>query len=258
MDLFPLTRSEIPDFDLLTYCSHGGLPMIYSSDEPWLDLRDYAHLYLKEEVMAEGIVRKVDHYAKFLDVIGRGSGEELNYQQISNDSGVAPRTVAHFVEILKDTLLAYELEPYRQTKSRKAVAKSKIYLFDVGVANYFAGRKSLLTRSPEFGRSFEHFLIQEIRAYLGYHQQDLPMTYWRTLGGAFEVDCLIGNEAAIEIKAAESFQEQHLRGLRALKEEKQFKNYYLVSRDPVPRVVSGIHVIPYGDFLDRLWAHDIC
>lgn len=254
LQLFPLTSQELTDFDLLKYCRYGGLPLIYQSDEPWRDLKEYVHLYLKEEITAEAVVRRVDHFARFLDVIGQASGEELNYQQIASDSGVPPRTVANFVEVLKDTLLAFELEPYKKTKKRKAISKSKIFMFDVGVANYLAGRKEVLFRSESFGKTFEHFLIQEVRAYLGYKNIDEPLMYWRTVGGNYEVDCIVGNLLAFEIKAAESFNEKMLTGLRALKEEAKIKRYLLVSRDPVSRNLEGIEVIPYQTFLADLWS----
>lgn len=176
---------------------------------------------MKEEITAEAIVRRVDHFARFLDVMGQISGEELNYQKVANDAGVPPRTVANFVEVLKDTLLAFELEPYLKTKKRKAVSKSKVFLFDVGVANYLAGRKEILFRSESFGKAFEHFIIQEIRAYLDYHQVDEKLSYWRTVSGTFEVDCIIGDEIAIEIKAAESFQDKMISGLVELKKGKE-------------------------------------
>lgn len=188
----------------------GGLPMIWSSDEYWTDLQAYVHLYLKEEIIAEAIVRKVDHYARFLDVIGHRSGDELNYQQISSDSAVPVRTVANFVEVLKDTLLA-----------------------------------------------FEHFMIQEIRAYLGYSKSDLPLTYWRTVGDKHEVDCVIGDTAAVEFKSFETFSERSLSGLRALKSEKKVKNFYLISRDPIRRKIDGIEILPYDAFLQALWDGEI-
>ncbi len=257
LHLFPLTSRELTDFDLLKYCRYGGLPLIYLSDDPWQDLKDYVHLYMKEEITAEAIVRRVDHFARFLDVIGQISGEELNYQKVASDAGVPPRTVANFVEVLKDTLLAFELEPYQKTKKRKAVSKSKIFLFDVGVANYLAGRKEILFRSQGFGKAFEHFIIQEIRAYLHYKQKDEKLSYWRTVGGAFEVDCIIGDEAAIEIKATENFQDKMLTGLKELKKENKIKIFFLVSRDKTPRVVDGIRIVPYLQFLDQLWDEKI-
>jgi predicted AAA+ superfamily ATPase len=253
LQLFPLTTQEIDDFDLQAYCNNGGLPLIYASSEPWADLRSYVQLYLREEIIAEAIVRKIDHYARFLDVIGLKSGEEINYQSLASDSGVPPRTVANFVEVLKDTLVAFELEPYSKTKKRKAVSKSKIYIFDVGVANYLAGRKNILLRSEAFGKAFEHFLIQEIRAYLSYRQINLPLCYWRTVVGHYEVDAVIGDELAIEIKASDKFDERWLTGLKELKAEKKVKRHFAISRDPIQRQVGGIEVMPYDLFLNRLW-----
>jgi predicted AAA+ superfamily ATPase len=181
---------------------------------PWEDLRAYVQLYLQEEIIAEAIVRKIDHYAQFVDMIGRCFGEELNYQNIANDSDVQPRTVANFVEILKDTLVAFELEPYGKTKKRKAVTKSNIFMFDVGVANYLSCRKESLIGSEAFGKSFEHFIIQEVRAYVGYSQLDLPLCYWRTTVGQYEVDCIL------------------------------MKHHVLVCRDPISRKVADIDVMP--------------
>ena len=255
--LYPLTHREITDFDMLKYCHRGGLPMIYDSDDYWTDLREYTQLYMREEIVNEAVVRKVDHFARFLDVFGQASGEELNFQQVASDSGVPVRTVANFVEVLKDTLLAFELLPFTHTKKRKAIVRSKILLFDVGVANYLAQRKSFAPASQDFGKAFEHFMLQEIRAYLGYHAPDCRMQYWRTSGVAYEVDCILDDQAAIEIKSFDRFQEKSLRGLKALKEEKKVKNYFLVSRDPVRRKVEGIEVLPYNEFLTSLWAGEI-
>ncbi|MDH4467865.1 MAG: AAA family ATPase [Bacteriovoracaceae bacterium] len=255
LEIFPLTSLELgKDFDLLKYCNFGGLPIVYQSEDPWLELRDYAHLYVKEEILAESLVRKVDYYARFLDVVGQISGEVLNFQQISSDSGVPVRTVANFIEILKDTLMAFELLPFQKTKKRKSIAKSKIFLFDVGVGNFLGSRKSILDKSPTFGKAFEHFIIQEVRAYLSYRQLDYPLMYWRTLGETHEVDCLIGNEVALEIKSSEHFSEKMLSGLKALKEEKKFGRYLLVSRDSIERKVDQIEIMPYQIFLDNLWG----
>lgn len=258
LQLFPLVSKELgDDFDLLKYCRFGGLPLVYQSDDSWADLREYVHLYLKEEITAEAVVRRVDHFARFLDVVGQLSGEELNYEKIASDSGVPARTVANFIEVLKDTLLAFELEPFRKSKKRKATSKSKIYIFDVGVANYLSGRKEILFRSDHFGLAFEHFVIQEIRAFMGYSKIDAPLMYWRTVGGKFEVDCLIGDQLAIEIKSADKYQEKMLQGLLELKKENKIKKFMLVTRDPVSRSVQGIEVIPYTLFLEKLWGGEI-
>lgn len=254
LSIFPLTTREIPEFDLLQYCNRGGLPAIYSSNDAWMDLRDYCQMYLREEVIAEALIRHVENYARFLDVAGLSSGQEINYQKLATDSAVPVRTVASFVEILKDTLLAYELEPYRKTRNRKVTTKSKLYLFDVGVANYFAGRKELLPRAQQFGVAFEHFILQEVRAYLGYNAIDLPMTYWKISGQELEVDLVVGDELAVEIKSSENFNEKMLEGLVSLNETRKFKHLICVTRDPIERKIGAIQVLNWQIFFERLWA----
>ncbi len=131
-------------------------------------------------------------------------------------------------------------------------------MFDTGVANYMAGRKDLVPRSEAFGKAFEHFVIQEIRAYIGYHQLDLPMTYWRTADTSrFEVDCIVGDLLAVEIKSSEQYSDRFLTGLKALQEEKRVKRHILVTRDPVERKVTGVEVMHYARFLKQMWSGDL-
>lgn len=250
--LFPLTMDEITDFDLVTYLNRGGLPAIYTSDDYLIDLKAYVNLYLREEVQAEAIVRRIDHFARFLDVVGVSSGNELNLEAIARDASVPPRTVASFVEVLKDTLLAFELPPFARAKRRKVATKSKLYLFDVGIANLMAGRQVVSERGEAFGAAFEHFILQEIRARLSYAGVDWPMFYWRTQRGEFEVDCVLGQEMAVEIKSSSSIDRTDLKGLRALKSEGLVKAFYLLSRDPVDRVVDGIHVMHWTTFFSSV------
>ena len=60
-------------------------------------------------------------------------------------------------------------------------------------------------------------------------------------------------DVAVEVKAARAVGGRHLKGLRALAEEKLLARHILVSMDPYPRVVDGILLLPWEQFLDRLW-----
>jgi predicted AAA+ superfamily ATPase len=253
LQMHPLTMKELNDFDLVKYLTVGGLPLIYQSKNPQLDLKEYVQTYLKEEVQAEALVRNIDHFARFLDSFGALSGHELNYQNIATDAGVPVRTVASYVEVLKDTLVAFELTPFTKTIKRKSVSKSKIFMFDVGVSNYMKGVGTLSPKSEEFGNAFEHFCLQEMRAAISYKNKLQTMNYWRSTTGDFEVDCILGKEMAVEIKSSDRFQEKYLKGLKAFKEEGLVKRHILISRDPVKRVVDGIEVMPYELFFKELW-----
>lgn len=255
--LFPLTSHELGDrFDLETYLNRGGLPAIYFSDFPVEELRHYGRLYLREEVQAEALVRRLDLFARFLDVAAAMNGEEVNYEAVASDAGVPAKTVANFFEVLEDTLLGFRLQPYGRSRKRKAIQRAKFYFFDVGVAGALAKRGVVEAGSNEFGRALEHFIVQEVRAYVSYLRIDDELGFWRTTSQD-EVDLTVGDQLAVEIKSTEHASERHMKGLRALAEERAFRKLVLVSRDPMFRHASGIDVMPWRTFLDRLWAGEL-
>ena len=56
---YPLTRAEIPGFDLLKYVNRGGPPKVQLSKFPEEDLKAYTRLYIHEEVKAEALTRNI-------------------------------------------------------------------------------------------------------------------------------------------------------------------------------------------------------
>lgn len=251
--LHPLTYPELPSFDLIRTLNRGGLPHVQLSGSPGEELKSYVNLYLREEVIAEALVRKIDQFARFLDVIALQNGEELHYQGLASDAGVPVKTIQSYIQILEDTLLGFAVPSFGATRKRKAIARSKFFLFDVGVVNALARRGEILPRSELFGKAFEHLMMLELRAFLSYRRLDHPLQYWRSTSG-FEVDCIVGDRLALEFKASDCIVDRHLRGLQALREEGLLRDYAVISLDPAPRTVDGIRVLPWRRFLDDLWS----
>ncbi len=253
--LFPLSFSEITDFDLMRYLNYGGLPIVYQSKEPHEDLQAYVRTYLSEEIKSEALVRNFERFVRFLEVMAISNGCEINYQSLSSDSGVPARTIEGHIEVLKDTLIGFELLPYQKTLKRKATTKSKFFLFDNGVANFLAQRLPLKEGHSDLGTAFEQFMIQEIRSYLSYSRSFTKISYWRCK--AYEVDLLIGDSVAMEFKFSKQIKEEFFQGLRALKEEKIFKNFYVVGRfEQSGKTDDNIHYENYQTFLTKLWQGD--
>ncbi len=252
-DFFPLTSREIPQFNLVRYLNRGGLPHVYFGEDPSEDLENYVALYLKEEIQSESLIRSLPAFASFLDAIALSNGEEISLESFGRDCSVSPGTVRNYIQILEDTLIGFSLPGFTKTKKRKAISRIKHYLFDVGVVNTLCHRGEIRLRSELFGRAFEQFIIQEIRAYLGYRRRKLSLTYWRSLS-QFEVDVIVGTELALEIKGSLQIKEDHLKGLRALKEEGLIRDYAVVSLDMEERKTSdGIRIYPWEKFLRLLW-----
>ncbi len=255
--LFPLTWKELgAHFNLEKYLNRGGLPQIYFSDHYIEEQQAYAQIYLKEEIQAEALVKRFDHFSRFLDVAALCSGEELNYESVASDCSVPARTVNNFFEILEDTLLGFSLEAFQKTKKRKAVKRAKFYFFDVGIAGFLSQRGLLKPKSELWGKAFEHFIIQEVRAYISYRNNRKSMHYWRSLD-QYEVDLILDNKVAIEIKSTSSVQLKHLKGLLKLAEEKIMEKLILISEDPLERNLAGVNLYQWESFLQNLWAGKI-
>ena len=254
----PLSCLEVDRFDLEKVMVSGLLPPHYLSPEPLEDLRAYVADYLKEEIAAEALIQNIPSFAEFLRVAAITSSELLNYTNIARETGVSHKAVRTYFEILEDTYLGFRISPWKKSKNRRMILTEKFYLFDVGVANYLARRKPLLG-SAEFGKSFEHYILMEIRAYQVYKNPDLPITFWRTSTGQ-EVDFILGQkDLALEIKGTKRVHEGDLRSLTALMEDAPVKKCVIVSLEEQPRLISrGIEVLPWRIFIERLWNGDFC
>jgi predicted AAA+ superfamily ATPase len=256
-ELFPLTSNEIPDFDLMTYLNRGGLPAVYPSDDYAEELWAYTALYLKEEIQNEALTRKVAQFSEFLDLMALSNGEEISYQSIAGDCGVSPNSIKNYIQILEDTLVAFQLKAFTKTRKRKAISRSKLYLFDIGVTNSLAKRGEIMEGSELFGKAFEHFILLEVRAFLSYTRKNIGMCYWRSTS-KFEVDLILDDQWGVEIKSASSIQDKHLKGIRALKEEGNIQNFAVVSCDRYERKTQdNITIFPWKLFLGKLWNGDI-
>ena len=258
--LHPLTWPEIPDFDLPRALDRGLVPQHYDSARHRRALAGYADDYLKEEVFDEGLTRNAAAFSRFFDSLSFSHGELLNFSSIARDCGVDSKTVREYFQILVDTLLGVFLEPFSRRRSRAVITRApKFFLFDVGVAGHLLGRRIERTAGAAFGRALEHFILMEILACRAYRELDFPVRFWRTKSG-LECDFVLGRDGAvvIEVKGSASVRREDLKAMRAYVDEYRPRRAILVCNEPAPRRMGdGILILPWEDFLRRLWAGEI-
>lgn len=255
-ELFPFTSSEILEFDLSHYLLVGGLPQVYGSSYPHEELDSYVGTYLREEIQAEAAVRDLARFSRFLLLAAQTTGEIMNFSNIASDVGSAPSTVIEYFRILEDTLLGFVVEPWGASKKRKEISAAKFYLFDTGVTNTLRRVRSLDRASDLYGKCFEQFIAMELKAAISYKRLPVKLSFWRTYD-KHEVDFVIENLCAIEVKATTRASERDGKSLRLLNEEGPIKNLLFVSQDPVERINKGIRFIHYETFLKELWAGEL-
>lgn len=250
--LFPLTSRELPNFSLQPYLLWGGLPEVWNVDDRQDYLDAYIDTYLKE-VLAEQIARSLPHFARFLKVAALSSGELANFANLASDSQLPASTVRNYFQALEDTLVGSVLDPWTESKKRKAIATGKFYFFDVGVRNRILGITEIVPRTETYGQSFEHFIFMELRAYASYSTARPSLHFWRSVNH-HEVDFVLGGNVAIEVKAARKTSERDAKGLRALAEEGHITSCIVVSEDALNREAQGIQYLHWSEFLRRLWS----
>ncbi|TVR72785.1 MAG: ATP-binding protein [Spirochaetaceae bacterium] len=253
--LSPLVYPEFHSWDLDRIVAVGSLPSIYLSDEPWEDLRSYVGTYLQQEVQAEGLVRGIESFSRFLRVAALGAGEQTIFERIASDAQVPARTIREYYGVLQETLLGRLVQPHRPSRvdSRKPVSRGKFYFFDAGVVQALVGRRSVAPGTEEYGRAVEQYIFTELEAWTRYNRIDREIAWWRTTGG-LEVDFVVPDRYAIEVKGGGSVGRGDLKGLQALRNDDPSLTPILVCTESRPRVVDGIDILPVRDFLIRLWG----
>ena len=255
--MFPLVSAEIPDFDLHKAIHNGMLPRHYTLQNPQRRLQAYIGDYLNEEVRAEALSRNLLSFTRFMEVAAQCCGEMVVYKNIAQDCGVSANTVKEYFNILEQTMVGYLVPGFTATSKRRAISAPKFYYFDVGIANYLLKRGSMAQGTEAFGHAFEHLIMQEVIAYMGYSYSREKLTYWRTSGG-YEVDCIIGNgRVAIELKSCDEVKSRHTKGLKAFREEYPQARLIAVSMDKYKRVMNDVEIFPAAEFLAELWKGKI-
>jgi predicted AAA+ superfamily ATPase len=259
--LFPLTEKELGDaFDLRSALVHGTLPGVVSlsPQDRAAFLRAYVLTYLKEEIVAEQVVRKMPPFLRFLPMVGQMNGEIINYSCMARDAGVDDMTARSYFSILEDTLLGFFLEPYHSSIRKRQRESSKFYLFDTGVARSLQGMATapLVEGSSAYGKAFEHFVILEIRRRAEYVGKEWRYSYPRTSSESAEIDLIIerpGEKTVLlEIKSSTSVPDSDIHKLHAFKKEFHNAEAMFFCRETLPRKAGDVTVFPWSHGLRSL------
>ena len=256
---YPLTFPEVDDFDLLRALNQGLIPSIYQSDHYKRAFTAYVDLYLKEEIQAEGLVRNLPGFARFLDLVGFSNTELLNYKKIATDCGVDAKTIKEYYNILVDTLIGYYVYPFSKNEKRQVILSTpKFYLFDVGVGCYLSKKPVGELRGSAAGSAFEHYILMELTAYIGLKELDYKIHYWRTKTG-HEVDFITEDgDLAIEVKISDNPRKTDYKGLLTYCTDHKPRSAILVCLVSEARKTSeGIVILPWKKFLTDLWDDKI-
>ena len=249
--MHPFMAAEIPGFELDRALAIGLLPLVTQAPDPAEMLHGYAGLYLEQEVQAEGIVRDVGAFARFLEAVSFSHAAQLNVASVARECEVPRRTASGYVGILEDLLLAYRLPVFRRRARRKTVVHDKLYLFDAGVFRALRPTGPLNSRAETEGPALEGLVAQHLRAWAAYSNGTARLYFWRTRGGA-EVDFVVYGETgfwAFEVRNSRTAHRSDLRALRTFLADYPEARAALLYRGDRRLLIDDIPCLPVDEFL---------
>jgi predicted AAA+ superfamily ATPase len=209
---------------------------------------------LQEEIHAEGLVRNLDNFARFLEVVSFSHGSLLNVSNISRECEVKRKTVENYITILEELLLAYQLPVFSKRAQRELIAQPKFYLFDTGVFRALRPQGALDKVEEIEGAALEGLVAQHLKAWNDYGSQPHTFGFWRTRSGV-EVDFIIYGPKgfwAIEVKNAKRVFPKDTKPLEAFLTDYPMAKGLLLYRGTEYLQIKNVLCIPCEDFLKQL------
>ena len=260
--LFPFSFLELKDDFSLSQALHWGLlpkiTTLQTDEEKMRFLQAYSLTYLKEEIWAEQVIKKLPPFRKFLEVAAQCNGKIINYANIARDVGVDDKTIKEYFSILEDTLVGFMLEPFQHSFRKRLSAKPKFYYFDTGVTRSLARLLSvpLTPGTSMYGEVFEHFIIVECFKLASYYFPEFRFSYLKTKDDA-EVDLIIERPGLpllfIEIKSASQITDDALKSFSKLAEDFKECEAVCFSNEPRIKKIGNITVFPWQDGIKRFF-----
>lgn len=252
--MHPLVHIELGHgFDLDESLSWGSLPVVLEESSE-LDrkrgLKSYVQTYLKEEILSEQLVRKIDPFRQFLPVAAQSSGSILNFSRIAREANIETKSVQRYFEILEDTLIGHYLPAYHSSLRKQQRLSPKFYFFDLGVLRALEGDLNPVSpQSYAYGRFFEHFVVLECIRLRDYLERDIKFSYLKLKNG-FEVDLILEEKSKptllVEIKSGTRVGHESVKKLQAI--SKDFPTpckLQIWCQEKQPRLQEEVEILPW-------------
>jgi len=253
--MHPFIAAELGhQFSLDHSLEYGLVPLVIESADILDTLKAYIGIYLTEEVKAEGLVRNIGNFARFLEVVSFSHGSVLNISNVARECALSRKLIDGYLSVLKDLLLSYQLPIFTLRAKRQLVAHVKFYYFDTGVYRSLRMTGFLDKVAEINGPGLEGLVLQHLRAWNDYQGQPNKLYYWRTKHGV-EVDFVVyGAEGlyAIEIKNSPLVHDKDLNGLKTFCEDYPDAIAILLYRGNTWLKKGIVLCIPVEAFLKRL------
>lgn len=170
-ELTPFLSAEIGSVpaDIRKLWVRGGYPLSWlaETDDASMTWREaFIASYLERDIPQLGIRVPASMLRRFWQMLAHCHGRTWNSSSIAANLGVSPPTIRHYLDILQDTFMVRQLQPYHANRGKRLVKAPKFFVRDSGILHTLqrVGSYDDLLSNPGVGLSFEGFVIEQIIA----------------------------------------------------------------------------------------------
>jgi uncharacterized protein len=204
-ELTPFNLNEVGPTKFRQLWLRGGYPESYlarDDGKSFLWRESFIKTYLEMDIPQLGVRVPAAQLRRFWTMLAHSHGQLWNASQIANSLGITAPTVRHYLDILEDTFIVRQLQPFHGNIRKRITKSPKVYIRDSGLLHTLLRNPTLeqLHAHLSAGASWEGFVIEQIIRLIPSSWQ---YYFFRTNAGA-EIDLLLLNKTnrltAVEVK----------------------------------------------------------
>lgn len=181
------------------YVRYGGYPRVVLTppEEKELILNELAYSYIKKDLF-EANIRGEQDFFKLLTILADQTGNLVNISELANTLDASIRTIDRYLHVLQKTFHIALIHPYWKNVRKELTKMPKVYWFDTGLRNFFAGSLEPFTTRDDKGKILENAVFRQLLESKIYDWSDVH--FWRTAAGQ-EIDFVLERQRhAYEVK----------------------------------------------------------
>ncbi len=233
----------------------GGYPKIFELPDSLIPgyWQSYMQTYIERDVRKVANIGALQTFGRFIGLLGALTSQEINYNQLGRELGVARNTAQAWTQIAEATFQWISIPAFSRNPVKKISGKNKGYFTDTGLICNLQKISSatVIASHPLQGALFETFVVMEIVKLI----QKLPIQpnlyHFRSHSGA-EIDLLLeldGRLYPVEIKSKSNPSHKDIRGFKAFKEcfpKENIQKGLVICAVPSPQFINkNVLAIPW-------------
>jgi predicted AAA+ superfamily ATPase len=192
LELDPLTQDEVDPSATMALWFRGGFPASFlapddAGSHEWREA--FVRTYLERDIPGLGLRMPAAALDRFWRMLAHSHGQLWNGSDLAASLGLSVPTVRKYLDLLQDTFMARQLQPWHGNLGKRLVKRPRVYLRDSGLLHTLLGitNPDDLLGHPSAGASWEGFVVEQVLA-------GIPSTwqpfFYRTSNGA-ELDLVL-------------------------------------------------------------------